>query len=80
MKNRCPTCRRVIYDRRPKRCGYCGAVLPAEMQLSEADISARDKRKAEAEKQREQRAKERDSETERQFNNSMRGLSHTPGL
>jgi hypothetical protein len=37
---RCPTCHALIYSRRPKICGQCGALLPPELVLSDEQARA----------------------------------------
>jgi hypothetical protein len=58
----CPKCGGVIYTRRNKLCGFCGAQLPTEFLLSDAEIAALDKAEA---ARNEQQAKERAEELER---------------
>jgi predicted amidophosphoribosyltransferase len=41
MEFRCPSCHALIYSRRPKLCGQCGALLPAELLLSDEQAKAR---------------------------------------
>ncbi|MBK8727318.1 MAG: hypothetical protein IPL96_15095 [Holophagaceae bacterium] len=38
MDFHCPACSRLLYDRKRKSCGYCGAEIPAEMPFSAAEI------------------------------------------
>ena len=40
----------VIYSRRHKVCGKCGAVLPIELLLTEAQIQAMDRERAKEKK------------------------------
>ena len=47
MSYLCPKCGRVIYSRRLKTCGYCGAELPPELLFSPAEIEVLDKNAAE---------------------------------
>jgi ankyrin repeat protein len=37
---RCPQCRSLIYSRRPKVCGQCGATLPPELTLTDEQARA----------------------------------------
>ncbi len=37
---RCPTCHALIYSRKPKVCGHCGALLPRELTLTDREASA----------------------------------------
>jgi len=52
MSLNCPTCNREVYSRRHKRCGFCGAELPAEFLFTEAELALLD---AEAEQRRQER-------------------------
>ena len=47
MSYQCPKCSGVIYNRRNKICGYCGAELPAELLFSKAELEVLDKKVAE---------------------------------
>jgi len=44
---RCPACGFRVFNRRYSRCEGCGAGLPAELLLSDADIELRERRQAE---------------------------------
>ena len=46
MSYQCPKCNRVIYNRRNKMCGYCGAEVPPELLFSAAEIETMDKEAA----------------------------------
>ncbi len=37
---RCPTCHALIYSRKPKLCGQCGAFLPAELLIDDLQAQA----------------------------------------
>ena len=37
---RCPNCHALIYSRKPKICGQCGAFLPPELLLTEPEVQA----------------------------------------
>jgi hypothetical protein len=39
---RCPKCHALIYSRKPRLCGQCGALLPPELLLSDQQAQARD--------------------------------------
>jgi hypothetical protein len=43
---KCPQCQWLIYSRRHKVCGNCGATLPKELLLSEAQIKELDRQRA----------------------------------
>lgn len=57
MEYRCPTCQRVLYNRRLKQCGFCGAQIPENLRFTPDEIAALDKQMAELEEQRTQRAR-----------------------
>ena len=40
MNIQCPKCSRVLYSRRHKLCGFCGAAVPAELLLTPVDLAA----------------------------------------
>jgi len=48
----CPKCDRVVYSRRNKVCGFCGAELPAHFCFSEAELADLAKEEAAAEERR----------------------------
>jgi hypothetical protein len=52
MSLECPKCNGVVYDRRRKTCGFCGAELPAEMLFSAEEIEVLNRKEAEAEERR----------------------------
>ena len=35
----CPNCKRLIYSRQHRSCGYCGIDLPTELLLNEEEIA-----------------------------------------
>ena len=41
MEFRCPNCHALIYSRRPKLCGQCGALLPTELLVTDEQAKAR---------------------------------------
>jgi predicted nucleic acid-binding Zn ribbon protein len=62
MKYQCPTCQRVLYSRRLKHCGFCGAPIPDGLRFTPEETAAIDQQMSELEKQHKQR--ERDIEEE----------------
>jgi hypothetical protein len=56
MKTLCPNCRRVLYNRRLKACGFCGAPIPEELRFTAAEIAALDHELAVIELFRQRRA------------------------
>ena len=55
MQIQCPACQRVLYNRRLKRCGFCGAEIPEGLRFSPEESAAIDRKMAELEEQRRQR-------------------------
>jgi len=55
MNNKCPSCQRMLYNRRLKACGFCGAPIPEELRFTPEEIAALDRKAAELEEQRRQR-------------------------
>jgi hypothetical protein len=43
MEVTCPTCGSLLYSRRSKLCGECGAMVPRELQLTDDDVEAMQK-------------------------------------
>ena len=66
MSYLCPKCSRVIYDRRLKTCGFCGAELPAELRFTADEIAAMDKKEAALEESHQKRDAEKREEDFRQ--------------
>ena len=62
MSLHCPTCNREVYSRRHKRCGFCGAELPAEFLFTEAELAVleleENQRRLERQAKEEKQAKE----------------------
>ncbi len=50
--NLCPSCQRMLYDRRLAQCGYCGAAIPESLQFTLERIAEIDQQMAELEEQR----------------------------
>jgi len=36
---KCPACERALYDRRRKKCGYCGSPIPEALRFSKKMLS-----------------------------------------
>jgi hypothetical protein len=58
----CPKCNRVVYNRRHKLCGFCGAELPKEFLFTAEQLAALDREEKEAERRKKQRQAEREAE------------------
>jgi len=65
MSHCCPSCKRVLYNRRLKSCGFCGAPIPDELRFSSEEIAALDRKIAELEKRRNRREREMAEEAEK---------------
>ena len=55
MTHDCPTCKRVLYNRRLARCGFCGAPIPQELRFTPEESAELDRKMAELEESRRQR-------------------------
>jgi len=55
VSHHCPSCSRVLYNRRLARCGFCGATIPEELRFTQEEIAALDRKMAELEESRRQR-------------------------
>lgn len=62
----CPSCNRLLYSRRHKTCGFCGAELPAEALFSQEEIAAIDAEKEELAKRRTKAKQKEEEEKEKQ--------------
>jgi hypothetical protein len=69
MNHNCPSCQKVLYNRRLTHCGFCGAQIPDSLRFTAEEIAALDQRMAELEEQRGQReqaaAKEKEEARQR---------------
>ena len=73
MSYHCPSCRRIIYSRRLRHCGFCNAEIPEELRFSSEEIAELDKKDAEVAAQRKKR--DRDEEDEQRRRDSSSGGS-----
>jgi ssDNA-binding Zn-finger/Zn-ribbon topoisomerase 1 len=64
IEYRCPKCNRLLYDRKHKKCGWCGADLPEELLFTKEEIDKMEKESAELEEQRRLRKIREDKEKE----------------
>jgi len=58
MSYHCPSCQRVLYNRRLSQCGFCGEDIPENLRFTPEEIAALDRETAELEEQRKQRERE----------------------
>jgi hypothetical protein len=59
MSYYCPSCNGVIYNRRNKMCGFCGAALPPELLFTASELEILNQEEAAADaRYKEQRARE----------------------
>ena len=66
MSYHCPKCNRLVYSRKNKRCGFCGAELPPAFLFTQAELDAMAKAETEAEQRRQlQKDQEEAEEQER---------------
>ena len=67
----CPKCNGIVYSRRNRFCGFCGAELPAEFEFSPAELAELAKEDADAEERRKARkARDEAEEEERRKDDS----------
>ena len=52
MTYQCPTCERLLYNRRLKKCGFCGASIPESLRFTAEEIATIDKKMADLEEER----------------------------
>jgi predicted DNA-binding transcriptional regulator YafY len=69
----------VLYNRRLKQCGFCGAQIPENLRFTPDEIAALDKQMAELEEQRTQRARAAAEEEARRKKAQDAGAS-LPGI
>ena len=55
MSYHCPSCHRVLYDRRLTHCGFCGADIPEGLRFTPKEITAQDREMKQLEQQSKQR-------------------------
>jgi len=60
MTHHCPNCQRVIYDRRLKCCGFCGASIPEGLRFTPEERAALDREEAVIELFRQRRVEAED--------------------
>ena len=75
MSYHCPTCQRMIFNRRLQRCECCGADIPAELRFSAEEILEHDREMAQLAERREKRDREQEEERKKENQNRpSRGL------
>ena len=60
MKVHCPSCAKVLYSRRLKHCGLCGAEIPEALRFTAEEIAALDRSLAESAARRKENEREFD--------------------
>ena len=75
----CPSCKRLLYSRQHKNCGFCGAELPPEALFSQDEIAAI-KTEQEAIAIRRAKAKAKDEEEKRKQDSSGGGFDMPIGF
>ena len=80
MSYRCPTCERLIFNRRLQQCEFCGAVIPAELRFSAQEIAKLDRQMAQLAERRRQRDLEREEERQQEVRKRprRRGILPSP--
>lgn len=66
MSSKCPSCQRVLYNRRLEACGFCGAPIPEELRFTPEEMAELDRKMAQSEEQRRHREQVRVQEDEKQ--------------
>ena len=66
MSHKCPSCQRVLYNRRLEACGFCGAPIPEELRFTPEEIAQLDRSMASSEEQRRHREQLREQEGEKE--------------
>jgi len=74
MSHHCPSCQRVLYNRRLTHCGFCSAPIPEGLRLSLEEIAALDRKLAESEERRRRRELAAAEEEEAKRNNDISGF------
>jgi predicted nucleic acid-binding Zn ribbon protein len=64
VSDKCPSCQRVLYNRRLKNCGFCGAPIPEDLRFTPEESVALEQKMADLEKERRQRQLAADKEEE----------------
>jgi hypothetical protein len=62
MSAHCPSCNRILYNRRLTKCGFCGALLPEHLRFTPEEIAKLEKIEKELEKSAEERRKQADEQ------------------
>tara|TARA_Y100001934_G_C12356449_1_gene778450 strand:+ start:2186 stop:2425 length:240 start_codon:yes stop_codon:yes gene_type:complete len=62
----CPSCERVLYNRRASQCGYCGAHIPEELRFTADEEAELDRQLAELKALRDKREAECDQRIKEQ--------------
>jgi hypothetical protein len=65
MSYHCPTCGRLLYDRRLTNCGFCGSQIPERLRFTSEEVGAIDKKMADLDEERAQRQRAADEEVKR---------------
>ncbi len=52
MKHNCPKCHRILYNRRLKSCGFCGAPIPEALRFTPEETAKLEAKVAELEANR----------------------------
>jgi hypothetical protein len=66
MSYHCPTCQRLIFNRRLARCEFCGADIPAELRFSANEIAKLDREMTELAARRRKRDIEQEEDRKKE--------------
>ena len=67
MSYHCPTCKRIIFNRRLERCEFCGTDLPTGLRLSPKEVAQLDKEMANLSERRKKRDLEQEEERKKEI-------------
>ena len=62
MSVHCPACTRILYNRRLKNCGFCGALLPENFRFTPEEVAKLEKIEKDLENSAAERRKKADEE------------------
>jgi len=81
MTHHCPTCQRVLYNRRLTKCGYCGEPIPAAVRFTPEESAVLKQKLADLEAQQRQRQQAADQAADEARRRAAEGpISFFPGF
>lgn len=64
MSHKCPSCQRVLYNRRLAQCGFCGAAIPESLRFTAEEEAALKREEADLDQRRKDRQRAADIKEE----------------